>query len=416
MNKKFSRQLLRQEGAASSHFTSWYHRELELLKKADSMLINVVKKDILGLKNKRSCLAKKAKQDLTLPETPLKQTCDLEIRSQSQKSSRTRLYVATNDRKSSFPYLVVFVYDAKANKAKNAKLMEEDYSWLEVAGRIVYLSPPRAQSACPAEDEEFLRLQTQVILHSFLRSHCYDVPRRVHTPVWLLTRLFQGYCLAASVPEAELVDSVVGECVEKHFVETFQFRMMEGMASVYGVCIYTDSPLHTLWASKAVIVENRKQTNDALIKGTKSAFTKCVLVHPFEAMSGIRFFDTDAEEKATTAKYIAKAVARKLQQEYACDFRELNRMEFGHLMCKGNRGIKTVRPQSRIMPPNRKDKQEYQYARVSPRPTPLLTRDDLAGVIQQRGFTLPRDQKLHLMRNALLHSNYCSGKDSDASY
>ena len=154
----------------------------------------------------------------------------------------------------------------------------------------------------------------------------------------------------------------------------------------------------------------KRKRSSARGEETKSSFTKCILVHPRDAVSGIKYFATDAGENTTTAKFVPKEVTLSLQRRYSQDHRELNRMEFGHVMCKANHGIKTRRPQCRIKPPCGSNKQEYHYSSVEQRATPLLSHDALDDAIQKRGFHLPLHVKHHLMRNTQLHTSYCSDK------
>ena len=402
--------LPRPEGQAASMVTSWYLKEMESLTKGvNNTSVNFMEGNFLTYKRKRSRETEdtqsKSQNKKISPAQPLEVASFR--RGSNEKEKEGKLQYSAG--KSLLPYPGTFVYEETNNKVNTVELKEGDISCLKKDGILVYLQQPMVQSARVTEDAESLRLQTEVHLYSFLRSHCYAAPRRVCTPTWLLTRLFQCYCLAADIPTAEVADSVVEDYVKDYFVKKHVCAVVKGTASVLGVAVYNDSPLHALWASVAVTLEKRKKSKGAVMKATRTSFTRCVMVHPYEAMSGIRLFSTDAGEGTSTGKFVVRAVARKLQQEHCCDLRELNKMEFGHLMCKGNRGINTARPQCRIMPPNRKDKQEYQYARVEPRPTPLLSRAHLSAAIQQRGFRLPRSQNLHLMRNAELQTSYSSG-------
>lgn len=420
-------QFYRGGGGAASLFTLWVKRERELLdKECDQTLAQLVEKAVLR-RRKESDSAKQAeRRDLSLAnETCHAETSQSQGRPQAQTRVGESLQLETQGkgqqgrlqqlpRKSALPYAGVFIYKATKGQVKTVTLQKEDYSWLEEAGKVVHLACQTRSSEELIKDEEHLMWQTQVLFDNFVRSHCYTDSQAVCSPRWLLTRMFQCYCLTADVPLHEVEDSVVAEHTEKCCLETYECSVKEGRTWVKGLAVYSDSPLYTLWASKAVIVKAKKRTRDARVKKTKSFFTRCVLVHPREAMSAIRLFRTDAGDDSTTAKFVAKAVATKLLNKHYCHFRELNRMEFGHVMCKGNHGIQTVRPVCRIKPQSRRNKQEYHYGRVAPRTVPLHTRAELGTAILQRGFRLPRRQKLHLLRNAQLHtSNYSSG-DGDA--
>ena len=318
--------------------------------------------------------------------------------------------------KSSLPYPGVFIYYEATNTVKTVEgSMEEDFSWLEEEGKVVCLEPPRVPSACVTKDEEHLKWQTQVLFDSFLRAHCSYVSKPVYTPTWLLIHLFQCHCLAANVPVSEVVDSVVAEYIETYCSEQYECIQTQKVTCVVGLVVYSDSPLHTLWSRKVLKCKKRK-LSDAPVKERKSSFSKCIIVHPRDAMSCIRYFKTDASQNTTTGKFVTKAAALKVQQKYCHDHKELNKMEFGHVMCKGNRGIKSARPQCRIMPMHRKNKQEYHYSRVESRGTPLLTRDHLNVAIEKRGFRLQLQEKHHLMRHAQLYTSYYSGKLHNGHY
>ena len=266
------------------------------------------------------------------------------------------------------------------------------------------------ESARVAKDEEHLALQTQVLFRHFLGSHCCPVPERVRTPTWLLTRLFQCHCVSAGVPMDEVADCVVADYIGKCCREKYKCTVVKKVTYVMGLVVYSNSPLHNLWKRKALAPK---------INGgeRKCLFSKCIIVHPRDAMGGVKKFSTDARRvTTTTGRFVSKSVVKREQGRYSDDQRELNKLEFGHVMCKGNRGIDNWRPQSRIMPPMNKDKQEYHYSSVARRVAPLLTRDTLCAAITQRGLALQHHERHHLMKHAQLHTSYYSGKLHDGCH
>lgn len=333
------------------------------------------------------------------------------LKAPSEKRARNSLNPSALRLKPSLPDPGLFVYEKSAKKITVIKLTEAQLSWCREGGTSVSLdNTPRVSSTRTTKDSEHLKLQTQVLFGHFLRGHCSSVPERVCTPTRLLVSLFQRHCLAAGVPAAEVADAVVTEYVEKYCREKYECVERNKATCVVGLAVFRDSPLYSLWRSKAVAPQGKRERSGARGEEAKSSFTKCILVHPRDAVSGIKHFATDAGENTTMAKFVPREVALSLQRRYCHDHRELNRMEFGHVMCKANRGIETKRPQCRIRPSSGTSKQEYHYSRVEPRATPLLSRGALDAAIQKRGFRLPLHMKHHLMRQAQLHTSFCSDK------
>ena len=410
--------------ASASTFESLFRKGQQLLdQNVGDSLLERAENAVLQRKTKEFCNAESVREDFSR-ERQIRSGCEEHSAEHSGKTSvvtqgfnqPVEELAGQTQQKSSLPYPGVFIYYESTNTVKTVEgLMEEDFSWLEEEGKVVCLEPPRVPSACVTKDEEHLKWQTQVLFDSFLRAHCSYVSKPVYTPTWLLIHLFQCHCLAANVPVSEVVDSVVAEYIETYCSEQYECIQTQKVTCVVGLVVYSDSPLHTLWSRKVLKCKKRK-LSDAPVKERKSSFSKCIIVHPRDAMSCIRYFKTDASQNTTTGKFVTKAAALKVQQKYCHDHKELNKMEFGHVMCKGNRGIKSARPQCRIMPMHRKNKQEYHYSRVESRGTPLLTRDHLNVAIEKRGFRLQLQEKHHLMRHAQLYTSYYSGKLHNGHY